>query len=79
VGQRGLTMARTTPDQLPDLPASDAGISGGDYGVPVSKADLKRGFLDVAPNTDPTRDGTEDTWLDAPQGGVAGRPRGWAR
>ena len=72
-------MSRTTPEDLPDLPASDAGISGGDYGVPVSKAALRRGFLDVVPNTDPTRDGTVDTYLGPPEGGVVGRPRGWAR
>lgn len=74
-----LVVSRDTADSLPDLPASDAGYSGGDYGAPVKMSDLKRGYLDVVPNTDPTINGTEDTFLGPVEGGVVGRPRGWAR
>ena len=71
---------RTTTDDLPDLPQSDAALVGGDYGMPVSMKALRRGWVDIKPNDDPTRDGTEDTYIDGDrEGGVVGRPHGWAR
>lgn len=71
---------RTTVDSLPDLPASQAGLVGGDYGMAVSTKALRRGWVDITPNDDQTRDGTEDTYIEGDRdGGVCGRPHGWAR
>lgn len=70
------------PNEMPDLPMSDAGITGGNYGKPVSTAALKRGFT-VESESNPLSmsdsDGTTYEGDRATFGGVVGRPTGWDR
>ncbi len=72
-----------------NLPQSDAGIEGGDYGVAVGKAALRQGFSRLESSHDdaneyayPKREDCDgSTYVGNPDvmGGFLNRPRGWER
>lgn len=71
-------------DKMPDLPMSDAGITGGDYGKPISTSALKRGYTTVGAGESMGADFADsngDTYVgdQSTFGGVVGRPNGWER
>ena len=65
------------PDEMPDLPLSDAGHEG--FGA--SKDEMRRGFKKIAQPMDGMSDENGDTYVGdrATFGGALGRPHGWER
>lgn len=65
------------PDEMPDLPTSDAGHEG--FGA--SKDEMRRGFKKIPQQQDFMSESNGDTYVGdrATFGGVLGRPNGWER
>jgi hypothetical protein len=68
-------------NEMPDLPMSDAGTTGGNYGKSISAGDLKRGFTNETTTPTGFMDDDGSTYAGdlATRGGFAGRPQGWER